>query len=282
MRWRTILWVLLALPLTLPILLLVGYLIYVKLFVDPLPFDMYRAIEQGNVEEVRRCLAEGADPNFKYLPDKHGYSPLHMACDRGQHTIARVLVESGAEVDRTDNMGKTPLIYLSSSGKEDSAGLAFFEYILKLSQSPSHQDILGFSALHSAAMHRRPECVKLLIGAEIDVNQQDISGCTPLHHLPIFSSTSTTTVDPGGNVGYSRDYQEDEISVLRILLDAGADPHLSDHAGRSPIDRVMQAGRTDLLEELEKRGYLRDDVEKGGHEEMGEESEESKRFGGRS
>ena len=48
-----------------------------------------------------------------------GMSPLHLAAWSGKVEVARLLVETGAEVDTCSNDGETPLILACQHGNSD-------------------------------------------------------------------------------------------------------------------------------------------------------------------
>jgi ankyrin repeat protein/beta-lactamase regulating signal transducer with metallopeptidase domain len=56
---------------------------------------------------VEKLLAKGADVNAK--SPRQGRTPLHAAVDKGRYKTARLLIAAGANVNATDNEGKTPL-----------------------------------------------------------------------------------------------------------------------------------------------------------------------------
>ena len=58
---------------------------------------------RGRIVEL---LAAGADVNRK---DNGGWTPLHFAAQEQVVEIARTLIEAGAEVDSKDHFGNTPL-----------------------------------------------------------------------------------------------------------------------------------------------------------------------------
>jgi ankyrin repeat protein len=64
------------------------------------------AILSGNIEEVRRHLEAGVDPN-QPIPEKDGY-PLHFAA-HSYAKLIQLLIEHGADVNVRDGDGKTPL-----------------------------------------------------------------------------------------------------------------------------------------------------------------------------
>jgi len=67
---------------------------------------LHYAAAEGNLVEVKRLLASGADAS---AADDDGWTPLHFAA-QGQHvTVAQALLMTGAVVDARDSYGNTPL-----------------------------------------------------------------------------------------------------------------------------------------------------------------------------
>ncbi len=72
------------------------------------PFAMYAASEvqhnmfTGNDEAVKALIDCGSDVN---AVDSHKKTPLHFAVGRGYATIAAMLIEKGAKVNKKDEAG---------------------------------------------------------------------------------------------------------------------------------------------------------------------------------
>ena len=86
--------------------------------------DLWQAVEDGNVQNVRSLLEQKADPNHEVFRSeewvKVNYPPLHTACRDGNLEIAKKLVNAGANVDANDRAdGSTPLHLACSSGCEE-------------------------------------------------------------------------------------------------------------------------------------------------------------------
>lgn len=67
---------------------------------------LHKASRKGNVEEMRKCLAEGAKVNGR---DQNGWTPLHKTAFKGCIEGVKVLLNHGARVDVVDGSGYTPL-----------------------------------------------------------------------------------------------------------------------------------------------------------------------------
>jgi ankyrin repeat protein len=66
---------------------------------------------------VRLLLERGANPNARLKDDT---TPLHLALEHGKIEIGCLLVEHGASVEAEDDMGRTPLDFVS---REQSDGI---------------------------------------------------------------------------------------------------------------------------------------------------------------
>jgi ankyrin repeat protein len=70
--------------------------------------------EEYNLPEVRRLLSVGADIE---ATNRHGATPLHMACWRGHAQVVKVLRDHGADTEVQDyNIRRTPLHFACVRG----------------------------------------------------------------------------------------------------------------------------------------------------------------------
>ena len=67
---------------------------------------LYRAVRDGNLDEARRLLAKGANPN---APNKHGRTPMHAAAYLGETTIYEELMTKGGDPSVKDWRGRNAL-----------------------------------------------------------------------------------------------------------------------------------------------------------------------------
>lgn len=66
--------------------------------------------------EVKDLLMRGADPNVFNIEME---TPLMTACDRGNYKIAKLLVDSNAEINFQTKTGNTPLMSAAFKGKPE-------------------------------------------------------------------------------------------------------------------------------------------------------------------
>jgi ankyrin repeat protein len=72
--------------------------------------ELFEAVKENILPEVRRLLSIGADVNAK--DSRYSYSkwtPLHWASLRGHLQVFKALLEHGADIEAKDNDGWTPL-----------------------------------------------------------------------------------------------------------------------------------------------------------------------------
>ncbi len=78
----------------------------------PLTVNLHRAVQVGDLDQIRRHIAAGTDLNQR---DGNGDLSLHLAVRAGQVAIARELADHGAALD---GGGHTPLELALTHGKD--------------------------------------------------------------------------------------------------------------------------------------------------------------------
>jgi hypothetical protein len=127
----------------------------------------------GLQETVARLLLDkGAEIN---ATDEYGRTPLSWAAYNGHEAIARLLLDKGAEVNATDDYGVTPLSEAASNGHEAIARL-----LLDKGAEVNATDIYGVTPLLEAASNGHEAVARLLLDKGAEINATDISGRTPL------------------------------------------------------------------------------------------------------
>lgn len=118
-------------------------------------WQLHDAAGSGDIEESKRLLKEGHQPNEF---DDIGKTPLHYAA-KGQHLeLMKLLIDSGANVNAHDErvIGDTPL--------GEVAGNCPFEVAKLLIDSGADPTIPGWmqlTAIHKAEERKRPEGLRV-------------------------------------------------------------------------------------------------------------------------
>jgi len=71
--------------------------------------SIHDAAGEGNIEAVKQHIAAGTDVDAKLAHDPGGITPLIVAAASGHKELAELLIANGADVNATDDVGKTPL-----------------------------------------------------------------------------------------------------------------------------------------------------------------------------
>ncbi|CAD0085349.1 unnamed protein product [Aureobasidium mustum] len=121
---------------------------------------------------LEKLVAAGADVN---KADDQGQTPLHYAAVSGSPNLTTTLIEAGALLDQVDGDGQTPL---SEAAKCKFKGST--EVLLNAGARTDMQDCDGRTALHHAAEHGWLEICTILVEAGAKLDVLDSQGLTPL------------------------------------------------------------------------------------------------------
>ena len=104
--------------------------------------------------------------------------PLHLAAFNGDLEMVQVLLEYGVDVNCPNIYGSTPLLYVSQSGHRNAPSIARF--LIERGADPNTRGSLGYTPLHEASVYGRTEIARLLIEHGANVEVKDDDGKTPL------------------------------------------------------------------------------------------------------
>jgi uncharacterized protein len=202
--------------------------------------DLFEAIEAGGVREVEAILDR--DPGVATARDASGVSALMRALYR----FDKPLVEAVRR--RVDSLD---VFEAAAFGEVDRLTL-LVEGDPALVTSYSGD---GFTALHFAAFFGRYEAAALLVqrGAEVDAFGRGWMTGTPLHSAVsrLQSDVVRILIDAGANPNVRQSAgwtplhaaaANGDIASVDLLLDAGADPTATNDEGRSVSDLASESG----------------------------------------
>jgi ankyrin repeat protein len=185
---------------------------------EALAENLFRlAIDDGDVLTVKKIMESGIDPNEQVYRTRYGsgLTPLHRACEMRSLELVRVLIEVGADVNRTVSKGDSALICALNpfdddyKRREDLVDTELVRILLRAGAkvNPGYEK----SPLSMAARSGHVEIVALLISAGANVNFLDAFGATPLMNAVISEHVP----------------DEDVIAIVRNLLHVGADAQVT-------------------------------------------------------
>ncbi len=187
------------------------------------------AAERNDVAAALQLLKEGAGVQAR---DAQGRTAL-MAATYGNHVeVAALLIQAGADVNAQDAMHNSPLLLAGASGY-----LEILRLTLQANPDFTRYNRYGGTALIPACERGHVEVVKELLKTTIDVNHVNRLGWTALLEAIILSDGGAKHQD-----------------IVRLLTAAGADVHLADADGMTPLRHARQKGYTAMADILLSAG----------------------------
>lgn len=130
-------------------------------------FDMARA---GTVEEVKEILK--SNPYAFQVVNKEGFSPLILACYRGNNNVAKFLINNGSDLNVSSTMG-TALMAAVVKGNDE-----IVKILLDKNADINATDANGTTALMYAVQFQNEYLIKLLLEYKADRSKMDKNGKT--------------------------------------------------------------------------------------------------------
>jgi len=127
------------------------------------------AISKGEIKKVRVLLEQGADPNG--IDDDMQWTPLTVAIENEQIEIIKLLLSSGAEINRRSKYGQSPLhiaVDISIDGTYQAHGkygdepIDIISYLLQQGADKNATDKDGKTPIDWALEYKSDKIVKLL------------------------------------------------------------------------------------------------------------------------
>ena len=220
-------------------------------------------------------LEAGADPDAKG-PDGRG--AIHWAAIYGRTSVFDELAAHGADIlSACDQQKLTPLQYACMNNRFDIASRILDAHPEAIAQAPT--DKSGDTLLHMAAGREgSARLVQLLIDCGAVVNARNSSGDTPLHkavdahdadmvRVLLKNGADLDKANEGKRYNpplfslINRDRDAKNAQIAKILLDAGASPHIrateainGPSKGDSILYHAIRYGAWETARELLKAG----------------------------
>jgi ankyrin repeat protein len=152
-----------------------------------------------------------------------GDTPLHITCEYGSEPCAKLLIKIGANVNKQNTAGETPLM-AACYGKDDHTDIV---KLLLHYGADVNITSRGGTALHFACCKGNTKCAELLIKNGININKIYDYGLTALHNAC--------------NFGYDK--------CASLLINAKANIHLKTyHLQLSALDLAKANNHTKCID----------------------------------
>lgn len=166
---------------------------------------LHEAVLRGDLEQLESLTSDNSSLN---KADHFGWTPIHLAAFMGFEAGVNTLIKAGATAKARDAIGELPIDLAGSEGHTGIVNL--------LQQATYVTTEEKETALLKAAADGNLELVEVLINADTAIECTDYRGRTPLL-LAVWGGHYTTSV---------------------FLLDHGANVHVEDEYGNSPVKTV--------------------------------------------
>ena len=146
--------------------------------------------------------------------------------------IARALLNTGANPNCTDTDGQTALHYAV-----ESRGEAMVALLMASGANPNAKNTMnGQTPLHHASVvgTGSVRLVERLLDHGADPNTSDDAGETPLH-LAVKTLCNLPYARFGSRAGWLLDDVEEQVKIVELLVEAGADVNAVNELGEIPI-----------------------------------------------
>ena len=210
--------------------------------------------------------------------------------------MVTLLLENGADINATDETGKTVLIDAIQSGSTELVRL-----LLEKGASPLIQEMYGRNAFHEAALLGDPEMITIIrlaggdpLGRDTDgntpfsivlpkgeaairavlgsnLNLSDSNGNTPVH-VAVMSMVEPEILtmllkmnypvnrrNSSGTTPLTVAIAQDSIQLASILLQYGADPYIADNTGECAVSLALK-DNAPVLDQIVKQAGNKTDI----------------------
>ncbi len=184
--------------------------------------EMLTAAFDGDFATVEKLVSQGADINYT---DTWGNFAMLVAAWEGNTQALDLFFKLGSKISFDD---ANLLCNAAFNGKVDSV-----KWLLDKGENANFSFTnTGENALHytirkTSEMDDRTEIVKVLIAAGIDVNKRTLAGKSTLCFMRDAYFKGESPLHRAAAFG--------NASIIKMLLDAGAEPSMKDANGDTPI-----------------------------------------------
>ena len=178
----------------------------------------------GACNEIIRLFVRGADVNYR---GGGTAAPIHFAISSGRWEAVEILLLLGANPEKTDFWGNTPLVVAVRANS-----LTIAEKLIRYGADPDRPDRQNSTPLHHAAALDNFDMTDMLLYYDAITELADNEGNTPLMTGVCF--------------GYH--------DIADLLLQSGADPNTPDKKGFTPLMAASQNGDTLMMQLLTDAG----------------------------
>lgn len=188
---------------------------------------LYSSILNNNIEIAKLLIKAGADVE---KPENHGVTPLMLACELDNIEIINVLIKAGANINlETNDKSNTALTIAYTVGSEKyEESYDVLKLLIKAGGDLNKAKIYGNTLLSKSIERNKIELIKILIEEGADVNKSDKYSYAPL----------VTALEQGN------------IEIIKLLLASGADVNQPNKHGITPFIASIKKENIEIVKLL--------------------------------
>jgi len=200
------------------------------------------AMSEDNLEMAKVLIDGGANVNASW---NDGFGLLHGACKKLAFSQCVFLLENGADPNKTDKNGNTPL-HFAVCPPNNKVSASRFKAIVSGEQSPTYVQAI--------------EIVDLLLKKGANLEAVNHRGHTPFFTMFTLKDSSFELIKHLAELGAMVDIQDEDGNTclhyaiasedenqLRLLLEKGADMHVLNFNGFSPYEFALKKNKPSIV-----------------------------------
>jgi ankyrin repeat protein len=184
--------------------------------------DFLNTVAKGKVQVIKELLDQGADINFV---NKDRLNALQIAVVNNNFTVLNLLLESNINLEHQDKEGRTALEYLAKPNLINNLRKAL-QGNVNLKQK--NRQLLSIGGV--CIVEKNIACLESLLNQNFPVNSKE-----GYLQLPILQLAFINNMD----------------RIVRLLLEKGANPNLTDNRGNTFYHLLAEKGDTKTLSLIE-------------------------------
>lgn len=171
---------------------------------------LHEAVRNNRIGEVKKLLSHGANSNSNLEYPLHILSVLNEKPE-----TLELLLKAGADTELVYRKDGRTLLGEAAAEKDS----IYISLALQYGAAPNRVDSNDITPLMKACDHGIVRNIELLLAAGAEVNKKDSEGKTAL----VYACQSWT------------DSNDDQVTIMKLLLDSGADPNTLTKEGKPVI-----------------------------------------------
>lgn len=185
-----------------------------------------QAADDGDLAQLQVLLATGVDIN---ATNRQGRTAITLASLKQRYACVEYLIAQGADINKQDQTCLNPFLIACLNNDVPLLRIA-----LQAQPDLNRLTRFGGVGLTPACEKGHVEIVRILLQeTEINMNHTNFVGWTPLLEAIVLNDGGTT-----------------QQEIVKLLLDHGANPHMTDMWGKTPLFLAREKGYEEIAQLL--------------------------------